>query len=435
MEFCLKRGAGIKEVLRKNIASSLLCDNSGIAHEGCIQKFISVLSECLLKYRMEYEFDSLDEKMGFLKEMQEKYGVSALSLSGGGIIGKIHLGVVKCLASEKALPEIIAGASVGSVIAAALCTSDETVDIDTMACPSILERNSEDLTLAERIKRKLMRLFQNGVLFDSEASSKELKLFFGEITFKESFEKTGKQLNISVTAVLPTQKAFVLNHKTAPIVYIWSAVMASISIPGLFHPHKILEKKEDGKCGVWMGDDHLFIDGSIKNDIPSEFLKEHLNVKHNIVSQLNPHINPFLKYSGRFKRFSFLYLKIVDYIKRSSFIQNSPRLSLLKAVLLQKYNGETTITPEIPLEYLLQPLSSVKQDKMSDHILRGEKATWPYLKKIKERSQLENELKKHVLDLEKEIAKNKEMKGKYCFTLDEKILSTWKADLDQKVQL
>lgn len=60
--------------------------------------------------------------MEFFIEMRHAVGRTALVLSGGGLMGMYHVGVVKVLYEQKLLPRIISGSSAGSIIAAFLCS-------------------------------------------------------------------------------------------------------------------------------------------------------------------------------------------------------------------------------------------------------------------------------------------------------------------------
>ena len=64
-------------------------------------------------------------KYEFFTNTQKAFGRTALLLSGGAIFGLIHMGVIRCLHEAKLLPRIISGASVGSIIAAVVCTHTE----------------------------------------------------------------------------------------------------------------------------------------------------------------------------------------------------------------------------------------------------------------------------------------------------------------------
>jgi TAG lipase / steryl ester hydrolase / phospholipase A2 / LPA acyltransferase len=87
-----------------------------------------------------------------------------------------------------------------------------------------------------------------------------------------------------------------LNYLTAPNVLIWSAIAASCSVPFIFSSSEIMAK--DPKTGLpqpWNASPQRWIDGSVDNDLPMSKLSELFNVNHFIVSQVNPHIVPFLE--------------------------------------------------------------------------------------------------------------------------------------------
>ena len=61
------------------------------------------------------------------------------------------------------------------------------------------------------------------------------------MTFKEAYERSGILINISVTDSV-YDHCKILNHITSPNVFVWSAVLASCSLPWIFSPTKILAK-------------------------------------------------------------------------------------------------------------------------------------------------------------------------------------------------
>src|SRR3546814_13157253 len=63
-----------------------------------------------------------EEKRDFFRRAQHCYGRSALLLSGSGSFLFFHLGVVDALWSEGVLPQILAAAGGGSVVAAIVCS-------------------------------------------------------------------------------------------------------------------------------------------------------------------------------------------------------------------------------------------------------------------------------------------------------------------------
>ena len=86
-----------------------------------------------------------------------------------------------------------------------------------------------------------------------------------------------------------------LNYLTAPNVLIWSAIAASCSVPFIFSASEIMAKDpRTGQAQPWNASSQRWIDGSVDNDLPMAKLSELFNVNHFIVSQVNPHIVPFL---------------------------------------------------------------------------------------------------------------------------------------------
>ena len=63
----------------------------------------------------------LQRKLEFFAETRHSYGRTALFLSGGAHLGKYHFGVLKALYEQDLFPRVIAGSSVGALVAACLC--------------------------------------------------------------------------------------------------------------------------------------------------------------------------------------------------------------------------------------------------------------------------------------------------------------------------
>ncbi len=72
------------------------------------------------------------------------------------------------------------------------------------------------------------------------------KRLCGDITFRDTYEKFGWNLNVTVTDFQNDTTSRLLNYLTAPNVLVWSAVVASCSIPGMFDPVDLMMKTEDG---------------------------------------------------------------------------------------------------------------------------------------------------------------------------------------------
>lgn len=65
---------------------------------------------------------NLQRKLEFFIETRHAVGRTALMLSGGGLFGLYHIGVVKVLWECNLLPKIITGSSAGSIMGSYICT-------------------------------------------------------------------------------------------------------------------------------------------------------------------------------------------------------------------------------------------------------------------------------------------------------------------------
>lgn len=165
--------------------------------------------------------------MDSLLATRQSFGRSALLLSGGGTFGMNHVGVVGCLWKARLLPRIISGASAGSIVCAVLCTRTDA------EIPDVLEEFCYgDLAVFERegdedgILKKAARFLKYGALFDITNLMNVMrnKNLLGDMTFQESYNRTRRILNITVSSASVYELPRLLNYVTAPNVMIWSAV-------------------------------------------------------------------------------------------------------------------------------------------------------------------------------------------------------------------
>lgn len=87
------------------------------------------------------------------------------------------------------------------------------------------------------------------------------------MTFKEAYDKTGIHLNIAVTDSCYNYNRF-FNHIKSPNVYIWSACLASCSLPYIYGPSKIFYKKNNDEIREYKFAKKDYFDGSIAGDVP-----------------------------------------------------------------------------------------------------------------------------------------------------------------------
>jgi TAG lipase / steryl ester hydrolase / phospholipase A2 / LPA acyltransferase len=77
-----------------------------------------------------------------------------------------------------------------------------------------------------------------------------------------------------------------LNYLTSPKVVVWSAVLASVAVPGLFESQELMRKNERGEIKPYNPSviKQKFADGSLVSDLPMKRLAELFNVNTFIVS-------------------------------------------------------------------------------------------------------------------------------------------------------
>jgi TAG lipase / steryl ester hydrolase / phospholipase A2 / LPA acyltransferase len=226
-----------------------------------------------------------------LEDALKFFGRSALTLSGGALFGMKHIGVVKALWEAELLPRIISGASAGSIVAAVVCGST-----DNEMEQALEHFPNSDLAVFDTLgttsfgwykARVGTMLRTKSAFFEINNLERVMKSWLNDLTFREAHYKTGRVLNICVSSP-DSGEARILNYITAPDVYIWSAVCASCSVPGVFLPTTIYEKDAVTKeQKVWMqNSQQVFVDGSLDHDIPTRKLSEMFNVNWFLVSIL-----------------------------------------------------------------------------------------------------------------------------------------------------
>jgi TAG lipase/steryl ester hydrolase/phospholipase A2/LPA acyltransferase len=350
---------------------------------------------------------------------RQAFGKTALLLSGGATFGMSHVGVIKTLLGAKLLPQIISGASAGSIVSAVVCTrTDEEFlqNLKTVQCGDLAvfeEDGREGCTLS-----RVRRLLTEGVLFDTKHLIKALEGLLGNITFREAYNRTHRILNISVSPASIYELPRLLNYITSPDVLIWSAVAASCSFPVLFSAAPLLVKSPfTGAITPFNPTPQRWIDGSVENDLPMTRLAEMFNVNHFIVSQVNPYVVPFLaKHDstcvtnaprGGISAPAWL-CTVIDLAKGEALnrmhmlaeLGISPNIiTKARSVLSQKYTGDITILPEIPYEEVSRLLKNPTAEFMNQTCLRGEQATWPELSRIRTCCAVELELDSAVQTL------------------------------------
>ncbi|KAK3384826.1 acyl transferase/acyl hydrolase/lysophospholipase [Podospora didyma] len=363
-----------------------------------------------------YVLPSEAEQKDLLEGMlcaRQSFGRSALLLSGGATFGMSHIGVLKGLYDAKLLPRIISGASAGSIVCSVLCTrKDEEIPALIAAFPygdlGVFEGENDG------IFDHIRRLLTEGAWSDITNLTRVMRSWLGDLTFQEAYNRTRRICNICVSSASIYELPRLLNYVTAPNVMIWSAVAASCSVPLVFQAAPLLVKDPATGAHVpWNPTPQRWIDGSVDNDLPMTRLAEMFNVNHFIVSQVNPHVVPFLSKDDRLypattpdqlrqhkssqDSTEWLYtlttLAKEEALHRLHFLTELgvfPNLfTKLRCILSQKYSGDITILPEIAPGDLPLILKNPTSEFMLRNCLIGERATWPKLSRVKDRCAIE----------------------------------------------
>ena len=343
---------------------------------------------------------------------RQAFGRSALLLSGGATFGMTHVGTLKALFEAQLLPRIISGASAGSIVCAVLCTrTDEEIPGVLKDFPygdlAVFEEDGHEDGILERVRR----LLTEGCWIDIRHLSRVMREILGDMTFQEAYNRTRRILNICVSSASVYELPRLLNYVTAPNVMIWSAVAASCSVPVLFSAAELLVKNPlTGENTPWNPTPQRWIDGSVDNDLPMTRLAEMFNVNHFIVSQVNPHVIPFLAKdeelgtrdaqtegtSGPGWVYTLTNLAKDEALHRMQVLAELgifPNLvTKCRSVLSQKYSGDITILPEIQFKDFPRMLKNPTAEFMVQACLAGERATWPKLSRIRNHCAIELEL-------------------------------------------
>jgi len=159
-----------------------------------------------------------------------------------------------------------------------------------------------------------------------------------------------------------------------------------------------------------------FIDGSVSHDIPLGRLRAMLDVNHFIVSQVNPHVAPFIRKgetsaevhpSQRSWAYAVAEMARTEVVYRLRQLSEVP-VPLVKklthigsSILEQTYTGDITILPETSFSFAV--LSNPTPQFMVDAMEKGERATWPELDRIQRRTAVELAIDRSIRDARERV--------------------------------
>lgn len=331
-------------------------------------------------------------KRRFFNRAARSFGRSALLLSGGASLGLFHIGVIEELMEQGLLPEVITGSSAGSVVGGFLATHTDA-ELQEALQPDVLKYKWFKVI-------GLSDVMKGAGILDPKQLVQSIRRNIKDMTFLEAYEKTGRILNISVSPAEPHQFPRLLNYLSSPNVLIRQAALASSAIPGLFPPVQLRARNYNGKSVPYVPQSR-WIDGSVHEDIPKDKVNRLHNVNHYIVSQINPHVVPFLsndtEKTGLLPFLQEVIIKgpmvqvehVLDLVRRHFDV---PGLgSVIKkahAIVGQNYSGDITIHPPRSELSMSKLFSNVSTEDAQALMEMGRRATWPRIERIRNTTQI-----------------------------------------------
>jgi len=359
--------------------------------KNLIEQYIDEIDDSL---RFLAELDSkhlaVQEKLNFFYRANVCFGRSALMLSGGGVLGFYHLGVVKSLLAHGLLPKVISGSSAGSLVAGVLGTHNDK-ELEHFYDPANVHFE------AEREASVFTRMFfgANPQIDVGDLESLIARMI-PDMTFEEAYEKTGRQISITIAPAETHQTSRLLNAIASPNVYMRSAVMASCAVPGVFPPVMLMAKNAHGEPQPYLPT-RRWVDGSIADDLPAKRLSRLYSSNHYIVSMVNPIAIPFLNKDGGQSALRSalgglgvgMGRELLNFYRGMVQKQgdNWPRFNMLMnsvhALMDQEYSGDINIVPSFRWYNPAKLLSHLSEQDLIELMEGGEHSVYPNIEAIR----------------------------------------------------
>jgi NTE family protein len=217
-----------------------------------------------------------------------------------------------------------------------------------------------------------------------------------DMTFQEAYEKTGRQISITVAPAETHQRSRLLNAITSPNVYVRSAVMASCAVPGVFPPVMLMAKNVHGEAQPYLPT-RKWVDGSIADDLPAKRLSRLYSTNHYIVSMVNPVAIPFIRKEGSRSALGAalgslgvgMGRELLNFyrgvVQREG--DNWPRFNMLMnsvhALIDQEYSGDINIVPSFRWYNPAKILSHLSEKDLIALMDGGAHSTYPSIESIR----------------------------------------------------
>lgn len=327
------------------------------------------------------------DKLDLFRRASHCYGRTALMMSSGGMLMFFHFGVAKALFEQGVLPNVISGSSAGAIVAAVLGTRTDA-ELAGLFEP-------ENLYFGEVWKpSRIERMTGLRRIFGTEAFEQTFDRLIPDLTFREAYERSGRNISISVSPCERHQTPRLLNAITSPHVLIRSAVRASCAVPGMFEPVQLMARDSSGKAVPFLKS--RWIDGVFAADLPAKQLARLYGTNHYIVSYVNPVLlltfrdhktqgNGLKPVVDLFKGTARGALKATDrmvgkYLPASSF---AAAHKVAHDLLSQDYVGDINITPQRRVFSPLRLVSPLTRREIHELMLEGQRQTWPRIEMIR----------------------------------------------------
>ena len=365
-----------------------------------VEQYIQEIDDALrLLAELPEEIIPTQQKLDFFYRSNVCYGRSALMLSGGGVLGFLHVGVVSELLRHGLLPRVISGSSAGSIVAAALAayTDEEMAELDLIG---LLESGEAE---GRGVIRQFVSLL--GSRLTAEDTEQLISATIPDLTFAEAYAKTGRQVSITVAPAEPHQRSRLLNAVSSPNVYLRSAAMASCAIPGVFPAVMLQAKNEKGEAQPYLPA-RRWVDGSVADDLPAKRLSRLFSTNHYIVSMVNPIARAFLPRDERVRPLRQAATSLGMGIGREvlnfyrgvakRYGDNWPKFNMMMhsvhALLDQEYSGDINIVPKFRFQNPLNLISQPTEAELRQLVKEGERATYSRIEPIRRCTQISRTL-------------------------------------------
>jgi len=389
----------LQESLYRHLGELSNPDLYGVARTGTKYLATEFLDEveASMKYICDHSMPGVTEaqKLTLFQNAERVFGRPALMLSGGAAFGIYHIGVTRALWSQGLLPDVIAGSSMGAIVAGGICSRNDAELEQLFYEPGCIHLDAFRWLEPSRIWKDRHAMDQDQLLRHIQAN-------VGRLSFREAAERSGRVLNISVSPTRTRQKPRLLTAMASPDVLVDSAVLASCAVPGIYPPVTLQARdRAQGEAGVkpYMPTER-WIDGSVHGDLPLMRMARLNNVNRTIVSQANPHVLPFISHHQQRGGRTSVRQVVASVLKTQvattlELTRNAWASTMLRpvfdqahAVTTQPYLGDINIQfPFRPALYR-KVLSNPSVEDLEMYLRLGERATWPKMAMIRDQTRV-----------------------------------------------